>query len=129
MTGAYVSGSVHLSTAMTPAKIICTQNIQRQPTLSPTKPPMIGPRTGPPYGAAAKSAMAKPRSSLSHTSEIVPPASVSGADAKMPQKKRQMRSVWMFLARAQGMMKTAAESHVCEKGLAEWARRRRHLLT
>ena len=108
MTGAYVSGMVHLSTAMNPAKIICTQNIQRQPTLSPTKPPTIGPRTGPPYGAAAKRAMAKPRSSLSQTSEIVPPASVRGADAKMPQKNRHIRSVWMFLATAQGIMKTAA---------------------
>ena len=44
-------------------------------------------------------------SSLSQISEIVPPASVSGADAKIPQKNRQMSNVWMFFATAQGMMK------------------------
>ena len=56
-------------------------------------------------GAAAKSAIANPRSLLSQTSDIVPPASVRGAEAKIPQKKRQMRSVWIFLATAQGMLK------------------------
>ena len=103
--GANVSGREALSTNMAPAKIMLTQRIHRQPMVSPTKPPTIGPRTGPPYGAAANRAIAKPRSLLSHTSEIVPPASVRGADAKIPQKKRHMRSVSMFLATAQGIMK------------------------
>ena len=50
--------------------------------------------------------MAKPRSSLFQTSEMVPPASVNGADAKKPHRKRQINSVWIFLATAHGMMKT-----------------------
>ena len=104
--GAYVSGMVTLNIVMTPAKINWTQKIHLQPTVSPTKPPTMGPRTGPPYGAAAKSAIAKPRSSLSQISEMVPPASVSGADAKKPARKRQIRRVWIFFATAQGIINT-----------------------
>lgn len=34
-------------TYVTPAKIVLTQRIHRQPIVSPTNPPTIGPRTGP----------------------------------------------------------------------------------
>ena len=103
--GAKVSGMVIVNSVTTPAKIMLTQMIHRQPMVSPMKPPTMGPSTGPPYGAAANSAIARPRSLLSHTSEMVPPARVRGAEAKKPQKKRQMRSVSMFCATAQGMLK------------------------
>ena len=52
--------------------------------------------------------MANPRSLLSQMSESVPPASVKGADAKKPAKKRQMSSVWILFAKAQGILKTAS---------------------
>ncbi len=46
--GAYVSGMVTVKAQTTAANIIFTQMIQRQPTVSPTNPPTMGPRTGPP---------------------------------------------------------------------------------
>lgn len=123
-TGAKVSGMVMQKIVTTPAKIMftwlnhderfyfpdtetkLTQRIHLHPMVSPTNPPTIGPRTGPPQGAAANNAIANPRSLLSQISEMVPPASVKGAEANRPQKKRQIKSVWMFFATAHGMLKT-----------------------
>jgi hypothetical protein len=55
------------------------------------------PSAGPRYGAAEKTANATPRSLLSNTSEIVPPALVKGDEPKLPLKKRRMITVQMFI--------------------------------
>lgn len=67
---------------------------------------------GPMKGAAEKAAMGTPRSSFLQRSARVPPTRVMGAENAIPSMARQMSSVSMFLARAQGMMKMTAMSKV-----------------
>jgi hypothetical protein len=55
-----------------------TQKTFRKP-VGATKPPTMGPRTGPRKGARAKRAEAVPRSWADHMSAIVPPELVRGA--------------------------------------------------
>ena len=55
----------------TPAKIACSQNIQRQDTPATfIKPDTVGPNDGPANGASVKMANAFPRVSASQISEM-----------------------------------------------------------
>lgn len=63
------------------------------------------PRTGPQYGAAAKYAIASPRSSIFQISAMVPPARDKPELENTPQRNRETRSPPMFGDKAQGMLK------------------------
>lgn len=96
-------------------KMVRTQNSQRQLTFSPMKPPTMGPSTGPANGARAKSDMASARSAGENMSLTTPPEMTRGAEPQNPARNRQMRSVSMFLASAQGMLKMAKRRYVMTK--------------
>jgi hypothetical protein len=67
---------------------------------------------GPTKGAAEKAAIGTPLSSFLHRSASVPPTKVIGAEKARPSMARQTMRVPIFLATAQGMMKTTAMSSV-----------------
>jgi hypothetical protein len=97
ITGEYVSGIVSAPMIhRAPVKIAMRPSTQRQPSVSPRKPPMIGPAfceflmslkeraielglpiVGPRKGAAAKILIARPRCSAGNMSAITPPTKKS----------------------------------------------------
>lgn len=124
-TGAYVSGINAARTSQSmPVNIAMTPSIQRQPIVSPTKPPTvtrqshnskkaveefchvpIGPMTGPRKGAAAKTLIARPRWEAGNMSDITPPAFVNGEDPNAPAKNLRTIRVWMFFEPAAPALK------------------------
>lgn len=69
-------------------------------------------RAGPMNGAAEKTAIGTPRSSLRQRSARVPPTSVMGAENAIPSMARHTSRVSIFFATAQGMTKTHARKRV-----------------
>lgn len=67
---------------------------------------------GPMNGAAENADIGTPRSSKRHISARVPPTNVMGAENMIPAMKRHTRSVWMFWATAQGIIKITARRSV-----------------
>ena len=74
----------------TPVKIAMRPSTQRQPSVSPRKPPTIGPSVGPMNGAAANTDMARPRCEAENISAMTPPAFVRGDEPKAPAKNLRM---------------------------------------
>ena len=68
--------------------------------------------TGPRYGAAEKIAMACPLSLLCQISDKDPPIKVIGAENAIPSIRRQIKSVSIFLAKAQGMINMSPNANV-----------------
>lgn len=71
-----------------------------------------GPIAGPRNGAAENAAIGTPRSSAFQRSARVPPTSVMGAENAMPSIALQTKRVWIFGARAHGIMKITARRRV-----------------
>lgn len=68
------------------------QNIQRQPKLSATNPPAIGPTTGPNIGPMAQMAMTPALFSRVIMSAAVPDPIVIGQLPATPDRKRKTKS-------------------------------------
>ncbi len=65
----------------------------------------MGPMEGPRNGAAAKTAVARPRSWAENISAMTPPELVRGLEPKAPAKKRSTIKVWMSWAAAAPALK------------------------
>lgn len=115
-TGAYVSGRVTAPTIRrVPVKRAMRPISQRHPTVSATKPPMMGPKMGPRKGASAKTVIATPRCAAGNMSAIRPPALVNGDAPKILEKKRSTRRVARFCEAQIAALKTVCRVYVMRK--------------
>jgi len=79
-----------------PVKIAMRPSTHHQPSVSPRKPPTIGPSVGPINGAVAKTDMARPHCDAGNMSAMTRLASVRGEEPKAPAKNRRMMRDWVF---------------------------------
>ena len=86
-----------------PPQIIISQFAQRQLVYWVTKPPMMGPNTGPFIGPMLHIEKTRARYSSETMSPMVPGAFAIHADPAIAPKRRTTMIVVMFFARAHGM--------------------------
>lgn len=115
---AFVSGMTRkLTSPKNELMISVIHMVQRHPRCDfVTKPPMIGPATGPANVAPAKTLTATALFTGSQKSASAPPTIESGAAEKRPPKNLQTRMVCMFDAIETGIWKIQPMAYAMKRG-------------